>query len=108
MEMNILKETQAEMKRAGNFERVFPSEYSFIFRQFFEEERPLNYLVSGEIAKMRKNAARSAAPAMTGNVYKQSLAPMMKNKRKKRSAQYGGPGSKILDKMYCSGKVYKL
>ena len=41
----ILKESIEEHKRRGNFTRLFPSELSYQYKHFFEEERPLNELL---------------------------------------------------------------
>jgi hypothetical protein len=41
----ILKETEDEYKRRGAFKRVFPCFDFPYYKQFFEEERPMNYFL---------------------------------------------------------------
>jgi len=44
-----LKETEDEIKRKGAFKRIFPTIDFNYYKQFFEEERPLNYLLDARI-----------------------------------------------------------
>ncbi len=39
------KETEDEYKRRGAFKRIFPSPDFLYYKQFFEEDRPLNYFL---------------------------------------------------------------
>ena len=41
----LLKETEDEFKRKGSFHRVFPCIDFVYYKQFFEEDRPLNYFL---------------------------------------------------------------
>ena len=41
----LLKETEEENKRRGSFKRVFPCIDFVYYKQFFEEDRPLNYFL---------------------------------------------------------------
>lgn len=43
------KETEDEFKRKGAFKRVFPSIDFLYYKQFFEEDRPLNYFLDGQL-----------------------------------------------------------
>lgn len=53
-ERAALKETEDELKRCGNFDRIFPSEVSINYRNFFEEERKLNSLVCSNLGKLHR------------------------------------------------------
>jgi tubulin polyglutamylase TTLL5 len=98
-EMNVINETNAEMKRLGGFERIFPSEYSYLFSHFFEEERYLNLIVCGEFEKAKRTPSRSADKGFLGNVYKQKLFPVSRDiKRKPNSALYAQMGEDSLKK----------
>jgi len=65
-EREAIKETDEEHRRRGFFTRMFPC-YDFLYyKQFFEEDRPLNYVVDAKLfhkkrgsnmATMRKNHA---------------------------------------------------
>lgn len=44
-ERQTLKETEEEYKRRGAFKRIFPSIDFPYYKQFFEEDRPLNYFL---------------------------------------------------------------
>lgn len=79
-DLNIVKETQAELRRTGNFLRVFPSELSVLYRNYFEEQRPYNSLVVGEFERAKKQG--SFAKQFMGNVYRQNL-PVPKLKRRR-------------------------
>ena len=41
-EIGIIKESCAELKRRGAFERIFPSENWFLYKNYFEKEREYN------------------------------------------------------------------
>ena len=98
-EVNVINETNAELKRLGSFERVFPGEYSYLFSHFFEEERYLNLLVCGEYEKAKRTPSRSTDKGFTGNVYKQRLLPMSRDvKKKPNSAIYLQMGEESLKK----------
>ena len=65
-EKQVMKETDEEFRRRGFFKRIFPC-YDFLYyKQFFEEDRPLNYLLDAKLFQkkrgnnlqmMRKNQA---------------------------------------------------
>jgi len=42
-----LKETEEEFKRRGEFKRIFPTVDFPYYKQFFEEDRHLNYFLDG-------------------------------------------------------------
>lgn len=49
-----LKETEEELKRRGAFKRVFPTIDFPYYKQFFEEDRPLNYFLDAQLySKLR-------------------------------------------------------
>ena len=41
----LLKDTENEYKRRGAFKRIFPTVDFLYYKQFFEEDRPLNYFI---------------------------------------------------------------
>ena len=41
-EKTILKDTEEEFNRRGGFKMIFPTHNYLSYKQFFEEERPLN------------------------------------------------------------------
>jgi hypothetical protein len=43
-----------EFKRRGKFKRVFPSVDYHYYRQFFNEERPLNYVLDMRLMSKRR------------------------------------------------------
>ena len=45
-ERRCIAELEAEDRCRGGFERVFPSVDGFMYRQFFDELRPLNELMN--------------------------------------------------------------
>mmetsp|Transcript_28588 Transcript_28588/g.50840 ORF Transcript_28588/g.50840 Transcript_28588/m.50840 type:complete len:209 (+) Transcript_28588:1077-1703(+) len=53
-ERAAVKETEEELKRCGSFDRIFPSEISINYRNFFEEERKLNTLVCNHLGKLHR------------------------------------------------------
>ena len=59
-------DTDSEFKRRGFFKRIFPCVDFMYYKQFFEEDRPLNYLIDAKLyskkrgtnqAMLRKNQA---------------------------------------------------
>ena len=44
-----LKDTEDEFKRRGFFKRLFPSQDFLYYKQFFEEERLVNYFIDARI-----------------------------------------------------------
>ena len=49
-----IKDTDDEYKRRGFFKRIFPSPDFLYYKQFFEEERLVNYIIDAKIfAKKR-------------------------------------------------------
>ena len=54
-EVQIIKETEVEMKRMGNFECCFPNSDSMVYKQFFDVERPLNNLLMAHYASAKKD-----------------------------------------------------
>jgi tubulin polyglutamylase TTLL5 len=54
-ELQVLKETETEIKRKGNFECCFPSQESLLYKQFFDVERPLNNLLMAHYAAAKKD-----------------------------------------------------
>lgn len=45
IEKATLKEAEEENKRTGAFKRIFPCIDFLYYKQFFEEDRPLNYFL---------------------------------------------------------------
>ena len=41
-EKAIVREAEEEWKRRGGFKLIFPNEHYSYYKQFFEEDRPLN------------------------------------------------------------------
>ena len=44
-EETILRESEAEFKRRGNFSLIFPAPASNAYKSYFDEARPLNQLL---------------------------------------------------------------
>lgn len=96
-EINVLKDTTNELKRLGDFDRIFPSELSFVYMTFFEEERIMNLLVCGELDRAKRAPIRSAEKTFSGNVYRQRLKPLTREKKSKpNSAAYFNMAEKYL------------
>ena len=57
-EMRVLRDTDRERERIGNFECCFPVETSMQYKQFFDNERPLNSLLMAHYATEKKNLHR--------------------------------------------------
>lgn len=53
-EKQLVKEAEMEFKRRGKFKRVFPSVDYHYYRQFFNEERPLNYILDQRLMSKRR------------------------------------------------------
>lgn len=54
-EKQALIDTEQEYRRRGFFKRIFPC-YDFLYyKQFFEEERMLNYIVDSKIFGKKRN-----------------------------------------------------
>lgn len=60
-ERRVVKETNEEYRRRGNFERIFPSELSVNYKGFFERERPYNVLLCNSMGKIRKKGQGRSA-----------------------------------------------
>jgi tubulin polyglutamylase TTLL5 len=58
-ERGVIKETNAENARCGNFERIFPTELSINYKNFFEMERPYNQIL---LAKQGRVYRREGGP----------------------------------------------
>ena len=50
-EIGIIKESCAELKRRGAFERIFPSENWFLYKNYFEKEREYNTYLFNYISR---------------------------------------------------------
>jgi hypothetical protein len=62
---------EAEMKRLGQFERIYPTPNSNIYKNFFDDERPLNTLalnwINGNVRKeLATSTSRGQLPPRTG------------------------------------------
>ena len=57
-EIRILRDTESEKERIGNFECCFPTENSFQYKQFFDIERPFNNLLMAHYAIGKKDIIR--------------------------------------------------
>lgn len=44
-EYYIVKETETEKARSGNFTRIFPAENAYFYKKFFDNDRPLNQIL---------------------------------------------------------------
>ena len=53
-ERRIVKESNAENSRCGNFERIFPNELSMSYKSFFEIERPYNTMLWNRLGRVYK------------------------------------------------------
>lgn len=60
-EKAIIKETNDEYKRRGNFERIFPSELSVNYKNLFERERPYNTMLFNYLGKIYRKGQGSGA-----------------------------------------------
>ena len=53
-ERAAIKETEDEYRRRGFFNRIFPC-YDFLYyKQFFEEDKPLNYVVDAKLFAQKR------------------------------------------------------
>ena len=57
----ITKETNEEFKRRGGFERIFPSELSVNYKNYFEVERPFNALICNKLGKIHRKGQGAGA-----------------------------------------------
>jgi hypothetical protein len=58
----VIKYAEDEYKRQGKFKRIFPTLNFLHYKQFFEEERPLNYLLNSRLVnKFRERTAQIAS-----------------------------------------------
>lgn len=88
-DLRVINETKAELSRQGNFERIFPGEYSFLFSRFFEEPRAMNLIVCGEYEKAKRTPSRSTTKGFKGSAYRTRLNPVVyEAKKKPNSAIY--------------------
>lgn len=55
-EKQLVKEAEMEFKRRGKFKRVFPSIDYHYYKQFFTEERMLNYVLDQKLMSKRRLA----------------------------------------------------
>ena len=53
-ERAVMKETDEEFRRRGFFKRIFPCFDFLYYKQFFEEDRPLNYLLDAKLYHKRR------------------------------------------------------
>ena len=82
-DLRVIRETKAEFARRGEFERIFPGEYSFLFSRFFEEQRPMNLIVCGEYEKAKRTPSRSTSKGFKGSAYRTKLHPVQFDAKKK-------------------------
>lgn len=54
-ERHVLQDTVDENKRRGFFKRIFPTIDFLYYRQFFEEDRPLNRLLDEKLTAKRRD-----------------------------------------------------
>ena len=54
-EKMALKETDDEFKRRGFFKRIFPTPDFLYYKQFFEEDRIINYFVDSRLFAKKRN-----------------------------------------------------
>ena len=50
----IMLESEQENKRRGFFKRIFPCFDFLYYKQFFEEDRPFNYLLDAKMFSQRR------------------------------------------------------
>ena len=50
----IIKEMNDEYTRRGGFERIFPTETHFMYKKYFEKERPYNTILFNYINNLKK------------------------------------------------------
>lgn len=54
IEKYILKESEDELKRSRNFRRLYPSPYCMKYKNYFEVERPFNFVLwNNELSKSK-------------------------------------------------------
>ena len=60
-EKAIVRETAEEFKRRGGFERIFPSDTSINYKNYFEQERPFNTLLCNQFGKIHRKGQGTSA-----------------------------------------------
>ena len=86
-----LKETEDENKRKGLFKRIFPSRDFLYYKQFFEEERPLNHFLDSRLmAKKREN---THAARIQNEKLPHFLQPHYLQMREQQMKESSGPAS---------------
>lgn len=60
-EKAVMKETNEEFLRRGNFDRIYPSAYSINYKNYFERERVYNTLVCNKLGKICRKGQGSAS-----------------------------------------------
>ena len=50
-----MKETEDEFRRKGFFKRIFPTPHFLYYKQFFEEERVINYFIDARLFAKKRN-----------------------------------------------------
>jgi hypothetical protein len=53
-------DTDSEFKRKGFFRRIFPCVDFLYYKQFFEEDRPLNYLIDAKIFSKKRGTNQAS------------------------------------------------
>ena len=59
-ERRVIKSMESEAKRLGRFERIYPTKNSRQYRNFFDEERPLNAMAIDHINGKLTQCAQTA------------------------------------------------
>ena len=59
-EKRVIKSMESEAKRLGRFERIYPTQNSKKYRNFFDEDRPLNQIAIDHLNGKLKNLAQTA------------------------------------------------
>ena len=79
----VWKETEDENKRKGFFKRIFPTVDFLYYKQFFEENRPLNaFLDSKLMAKKRENTHQA-------RIMNEKLPKFLQNLPLKTTSNFG-------------------
>lgn len=55
-EREAIKDTDEELRRRGFFTRIFPCFDFIYYAQFFEEDRPLNYVVDAKLFQKKRTS----------------------------------------------------
>lgn len=64
-EKQLVKEAEQEFKRRGKFKRVFPSIDYHYYKQFFSEERLLNFVLDQKTMNKRRLSNMPVAMPLT-------------------------------------------